>query len=151
MSQEKINAEHSGSKAMPNHPRDIAELAALVVSRFAPHEPGGEENGTLMIFVWQDCAMTIKFPSGRRMYVQPGDGQSLDSTVHEIAVQAITKYCQGAGIAVAEIRVHMVPPEASTGEQIFAWFQSIPGISISVLPAEEIGFGGPLPPAGEAG
>ena len=26
MSQGKINAEHSGSKATPNHPRDIAEL-----------------------------------------------------------------------------------------------------------------------------
>jgi len=143
--------ERSGSKTTSDHPRDIAELAALVVSSFAPHEPGGEENGTLMIFVWQDCAMTIKFPSGRRMYVQPGDGQSLDSTVHEIAIQAITKYCQGAGIAVAEIRVHMVPPEASTSEQIFAWFQSIPGISITVLPHAGIGFGGPVPPAGEAG
>jgi hypothetical protein len=63
----------------------------------------------------------------------------------------VREAAQGAGIAVAEIRVHMVPPEPSTGEQIFAWFQSIPGISISVLPPEEIGFGGPLPPAGEAG
>jgi len=125
VSKRKSKRERSGSKTTSDHPRDIAELAALVVSSFAPHEPGGEENGTLMIFVWQDCAMTIKFPSGRRMYVQPGDGQSLDSTVHEIAVQAITKYCQGAGIAVAEIRVHMVPPEASTSEQIFAWFQSM--------------------------
>jgi hypothetical protein len=129
----------------------IAELAALVVNSFTPHEPGGEENGTLMIFVWRDCAMTIKFPSGRRMYVQSGEGQSLDSTIHEIAVQAITKYCQGAGIAVAEIRVHMVPPEASTGEQIHAWLQALPGISITVLPPEGIGFGGPVPPAGQAG
>ena len=150
MSKRKTKRERSDSKTTPDHPRDIADLAALVVSNLTSHEPG-EEDGTLMIFVWRDCAMTIKFPSGRRMYVQPGDGQSLDSTVHEIAVQAITKYCQGAGIAVAEIRVHMVPPEASTSEQIFAWFQSIPGISISVLPPKKIGLGGPLPPAGEAG
>ena len=89
-------------------------------------------------------------PEWSEDHVQPGNGQNR-STVHEIAVQAITKYCQGAGIAVAEIRVHMVPPEASTSEQIFAWFQSIPGISIKVLPHAGIGFGGPVPPAGEAG
>jgi len=122
VSKKKTKRKCTGSKTTPEHPRDIAELATLVVSSFTPHEPRGEENGTLMIFVWRDCAMTIKFPSGQRMYVQPGDGQSLDSTVHEIAVQAITKYCQGVGIAVAEIRVHMVAPEASTSEQIFAWF-----------------------------
>ncbi|HEY1465036.1 MAG TPA: hypothetical protein VGF44_16585 [Terriglobales bacterium] len=74
-----------------------------------------------------------------------------DSTVHELAVGAIRNYCEGDGIAVAEIRVHMVPPELSTGDQILAWFQSIPSISITVLPYEEVGFGGPLPPTGEAG
>ncbi len=89
--------------------------------------------------------MTIKFPS-EKMYVAPGDGHTLDSTIHEVAVGAITEYCQGAGIAAAEIRIHIVPPELSAGDQIFAWFQSIPGISISVLPPEEVGFGGPLPP-----
>ncbi len=151
MSKRKTKRTRSGSKTTPDHPRDIAELAALVVSSFTPDETGGEENGTLMIFIWRDCAMTFKFPSGRRMFVQPGDGQSLDSTIHELAVGIITKYCQGAGIAVAEVRIHMVPPEASTGEQIFAWFQAIPGISISVSPAEGMGFGGPLPPTGEAG
>jgi hypothetical protein len=142
--------ERCDSKAMPNHPRDIAELAALVVGNLMSDEPG-EAGRALMIFVWQDCAMTIKFPGGEKMYVVPDYGHTIDCAVHEVAVGAITEYCQGAGIAVAEIRVHMVPPEASTGEQIFAWFQSIPGISISVLPPEEIGFGGPLPPAGEAG
>jgi hypothetical protein len=151
VSKRKSKRERFDSKTAPDHPRDISELAALVVSSFTPHEPIGEENGTLMIFVWRDCAMTIKFPSGRRMYVQPGDGQSLDSTVHEIAVQAITDYCEGAGIAMAEVRVHMVPPDARTSEQIFAWFQSIPGISVTVSPPKGIGFGGPVPPAGEAG
>jgi hypothetical protein len=150
MSQEKINAEHFGSKAMPNHPRDIAELAALVVGNLTSDEPA-EAGRSLMIFVWQDCAMTIKFPGGEKMYFVPDHGHTIHRTVHEVAVGAITEYCQGAGIAVAEIRIHMVPPEASTGEQIFAWFQSIPGISISVLPPEKIGFGGPLPPSGEAG
>jgi hypothetical protein len=150
VSKKKTKPKRSDSETTPKHPRDIADLAALVLSN-VPTDDSGEVNGTLMIFVWRDCAMTIKFPSGRRMYVPPGHGQSLDSTVHEIAVQAITHYCQGAGIAVAEIRVHMVPPEASTSEQIFAWFQSIPGISISVLPPQGIGFGGPVPPAGEAG
>ena len=150
MSQEKINAEHSGSKAMPNHPRDIAELAALVVGNLTSDEPG-EAGRSLMVFVWQDCAMTVKFPDGEKMYFVPDHGHTIHRTVHEVAVGAITEYCQGAGIAVAEIRVHMVPPQASSGEQIFAWFRSIPGISISVLPPEEIGFGGPLPPAGEAG
>jgi hypothetical protein len=24
-----------------------------------------------MIFVWRDCAMTVKFPSGEKMYVAP--------------------------------------------------------------------------------
>ena len=94
--------------------------------------------------------MTIKFPS-ERMYFAPGHGHTLDSTIHEIAIGAIAEYCQGAGIVAAEIRIHIVPPELSAGDQIFAWFQSIPGISARVLPAEEIGFGGPLPPAGEAG
>lgn len=150
MSKKKTKRKRSGSKAMPKHPRDIADLAALVLSNLTTDDPG-EGNGTLMISVWRDCAMTIKFPSGRRMYVSPAHRQSLDATVHQLAVEAITKYCQGAGIAVAEIRVHMVPPEASTGEQIFAWFQSIPGISCTVLPPEGIGFGGPVPPAGEAG
>lgn len=127
--------------------RELTELAAVLVTDLND----GDKSESLMIFVWRDCAMTINFLSGRRMYVPPGHGQSLDSTVRQIAVQAITKYCQGAGIAVAEIRVHMVPPEASTSEQIFAWFQSIPGISITILPLKEIGFGGPVPPAGEAG
>jgi hypothetical protein len=76
MSQEKINSEHSGSKATPNHPRDIAELAALVVSNLICDEPGGE-GGTLIISVWRDCAMTIKFPSGRKMHVSPGHGHTL--------------------------------------------------------------------------
>jgi hypothetical protein len=150
MSQEKINAEHSGSKAMPNHPRDVAELAALVVGNLTSDEPG-EAGRSLMIFVWQDCAITVKFPGGEKEYFAPDHGHTIDCTVHEVAVGAITEYCQGAGIAVAEIRVHMVPPEASTSEQIFAWFQSIPGISITVLPPEGIGFGGPVTPAGEAG
>jgi hypothetical protein len=150
MSKEKINAEHSGSKAISNHPRDIADLSALVVGNLTSNEPGAAGR-SLMIFVWQDYAMTVKFPDGGKMYFVPGPGHTLHSTVHEVAVGAITEYCQRAGIAVVEIRIHIVPPEASTGEQIFAWFESIPGISISVLPPEEIGFGGPLPPAGEAG
>jgi hypothetical protein len=144
----KAKRKRSGSKTTPGHPRDLADLAALVLGNLTTDDPG---NGALMVFVWRDCAMTVKFPSGRRIYAPPGHGQSLDSTVHQIAVEAITEYCQGAGIAVAEIRVHMVPSELSTGEQIQAWLQALPGISIRVVPPEEIGFGGPLPPAGEAG
>ena len=149
MSEESVNCEHCAPNKTPEHPRDIAELAALVVGNLTPHGRG-DESRSLMIFVWRDCAMTVKFPS-EKMYVAPGHGQTLDSTIHEVAVGAITEYCRGAGIAVAEIRIHMVPPELSAGDQIFAWFQSIPGISIRVLPAEEIGFEGPLPPVGEAG
>jgi hypothetical protein len=133
MSQEKTSFERSGSKTTPDHPRDIAELAALVVSNLTSHEPGAED-GTLIVFIWRDCAMTIKFPSGQKMYVYPGNGYTVDSAVHQLAVGAITKYCQEAAIAVAEIRVHMVPPELSTGNQIFAWLQCIPGISIAFLP-----------------
>lgn len=150
MSKKKTKRKRSGSKATPKHPRDIADLAALVVGNLTTHEPR-EEGRSVMIFVWRDCAMTIKFPSGRRMYVPPGHGHTLDHTLHEFAVGAITDYCRGAGIAVAEIRIHMVPPELSVGDEIFAWFQSIPGISITVLPPEDVGFGGPLPAAGEAG
>jgi hypothetical protein len=150
MSKQKTKRKRSGSQATPDHPRDIAELAALVVGNLTRHERG-DESRILMIFVWQDCAMTVKFPDDEKMYFVPGPGHTIHRTVHEVAVGVITEYCQGAGIAVAEIRVHMVPPEASTGEQIFAWFQSLPGISISVVPPDEIGFGGPLPPAGEAG
>lgn len=141
--------ERSGSKSTPDHPRDIADLAALVVGNLTPYEPG-HESRSLMIFVWRDCAMTVKFPS-EKIYVAPGHGHTLDGTIHEVAVGAITEYCRGAGIAVAEIRIHIVPPELSTGDQVLDWFQSIPGISIRVLPPEEVGFGGPLPPAGEAG
>ena len=148
MSEESVNREHCALNKTPEHPRDIADLAALVVGNLTPHKPR-DESRSLMIFVWRDCAMTIKFPS-EKMYVAPGHSHTLDSTIHDVAVGAITEYCKGAGIAIAEIRVHVVPPEASTGEQIFAWFQSVPGISIRVLPAEGIGFGGPLPPAGEA-
>jgi len=93
MSQEKINAEHSGSKAMPNHPRDLAELAALVVGNLSSDEPG-EAGRSLMIFVWQDCAMTVKFPDGEEMYFVPDHGHTIDRTVHEVAVGAITEYCQ---------------------------------------------------------
>ena len=150
MSKKRTKGERSDSKAMPEHPRDIAELAALVVGNLMPYERG-DESRSLMIFVWRDCAMTLKFPGGDKMYVAPGHSHTLDCTVHDVAVGAITEYCKGAGIAVAEIRVHMVPPEASTGEQIFAWFQALPGVSIRLLPPEEVGFGGPLPSAGEAG
>jgi hypothetical protein len=52
MSQEKIKPELSGSKATPNHPRDIADLAALVVGHSTSHEPG-HEDGTVIIFVWR--------------------------------------------------------------------------------------------------
>jgi hypothetical protein len=128
----------------------LADLAALVLST-VPTDDSGERNGTLMIFVWGDCAMTMKFPSGRRMYAPPGHGHSLHSTVHQIAIQAITDYCEGAGIAMAEIRVHMVPSELTTSEQIQAWLQALPGISVTFLPPDGIGFGGPVPPAGEAG
>jgi hypothetical protein len=149
-SKRKAKSKRHASETTPAHPRDIADLAALVVGNLTSDEPG-EAGRSLMIFVWQDCAMTVKFPDGEKIYFVPDHGHTIDRTVHEVAVGAITEYCQGAGIAVAETRVHMVPPEASTGEQIFAWFQSIPGISISVLPPEEIGFGGPVTPAGEAG
>jgi hypothetical protein len=74
-----------------------------------------------MVFVWRDCAMTIEFPSGRRMYAHPRRGQSLDSIIYELAGEAISRYCQSVGIVGAEIRVHNVPPKASTREQIFAW------------------------------
>ena len=150
MSEDKTNGEQSRANEVSEHPRDIADLAALVVGNLASHEPG-EEGRSLMIFVWRDCAMTIKFPSGGRMYAPAGHGHTLDRTLHEFAVGAITEYCRGAGIAVAEIRIHTVPTELSARDQIFAWLQSIPGISVRVLPPEEIGFGGPLPPAGEAG
>ena len=141
MSEESVNRQHCAPNKTPEHPRDIAELAALVVGNLTSDEPG-EAGRSLMIFVWQDCAITVKFPGGEKEYFAPDHGHTIDCTVHEVAVGAITEYCQGAGIAVAEIRVHMVPPEASTSEQIFAWFQSIPGISITVLPPEGIGFGG---------
>jgi len=141
--------EGSDLKTAPGHPRDIADLAALVVGNLTPHAPR-DESRSLMIFVWRDCAMTVKFPS-EKMYVAPGHEHTLDGTIHEVAVGAITEYCRGAGITVAEIRIHIVPPELNTGDQIFAWFQSIPGISVRVLPAEEVGFGEPVPPAGEAG
>jgi len=91
--------------------------------------------------------MTIRFPSGRRMYAR-SDGHTLDSMVHELAVGAITAYCRSAGIGEAEIRVYKVPPDAITPQQVFAWIQSVPGISItfcnpresvSAVPAESIG------------
>ena len=150
MSEESVKREHCALNKTREHPRDIADLAALVVGHLTSHEPG-EENATVMIFVWRDCAMTVKFPSGRRIYAHAGHGHTLDSTVHDFAVGAITEYCEGAGVAVAEIRVHMVPAELSTGEQIHAWIQALPGISIAIMLPKEIGFGGPLPPAGEAG
>jgi hypothetical protein len=152
MSKQKTNrkrSKRSGPKT-PEHPCDIAELAALVVGNLTSHGPG-EEDATLIIFVWRDCAVTIKFPSGRKMCVSPGPGFTLDRAVHELAVAAISEYSEAGAFSVGEIRVHMVPSEARTSEQIFAWFQSIPGISVTVLPPEDIGFGGPLPPAGEAG
>jgi len=46
---------------------------------------------------------------------------------------------------------NQLPAEASTREQISAWFQSIPGISITVFPPEGIGSGGPVPTAGGDG
>lgn len=143
----KRKGKRSGSATTPKHPRDSADLAALVLSDVTTDDPG-EANRTLMIFVWRDCAMAIKFPSGRRMYASPRHGQNLDST-HKFAVETISTYCQSAGVAVAEIRVHMVPPEASTREQILAWFQSIPGILMTVLAPEGIGFGGPIHSPGE--
>jgi hypothetical protein len=101
----------------------------------------------------QTCAPRISFGGKsveRKTETTPkhprdtGDGQSLDSTIHELAVKAIAAYCQGAGIAIAEIRLHEVPAEASTSKQIFAWFQSIPGISTKILRPTDIGFGGPF-------
>ena len=71
MSKENISRDPCASNKTPEHPRDIAELAALVVGNLAPHQPG-DESKSLMIFVWRDWAMTVKFPSGRRMYVPPG-------------------------------------------------------------------------------
>jgi hypothetical protein len=150
MSEAKSNREQSDPKKMPERPRDLAELAALVVSNLTSMEPG-EESRSLIVFVWRDGAMMIKFPSGRKMFVYPAHGKTLESTIHELAVGAITEYCKVAAIAVAEIRVHVVPTELSTGGQILAWLQALPGISIAVLPPNEIGFGGPLPPTGEAG
>jgi hypothetical protein len=134
---------------VPEHSRDIAELAALVVSDLTSVGPE-EGGGSLIVFVWRDCAMTIKFPSGRRMYAHSRDVHTLDSMVHEAAI-GITEYCRSAGIAVPEIRVHKVPPEAKTREQISAWFEAIPDISMTVYPLEEIGFDGPVPPPGEVG
>ena len=116
----KAKRKRSGSKTTPGHPRDLADLAALVLGNLTTDDPG---SGTLMVFVWRGCAMTVKFPSDRRIYAPPGHEQSLDSTVHQIA---------------AEIRVHMVPSELSTGEQIQAWLQALPRISIRVVPPKEI-------------
>ena len=64
---------------MPKHPRDIADLAALVLSSFKTDD-AREGNRTLMIFVWRDCAMTVKFPSGRKNICLARGGQTLDST-----------------------------------------------------------------------
>ena len=36
--------------------------------------------------------MTVKFPS-EKMYVAPGHVHTLDATIHEVAVGAITEYC----------------------------------------------------------
>jgi hypothetical protein len=138
MSEEKINAERFDPKATPDHPRDLAELAALVVSNLTSME-SGEESRSLIVFVWRDGAMTIKFPSGRKMFGYPAHGKTLESTIHELAVGAITEYCKVAAIAVAEIRVHLVPTELSTGEQILAWLQGLPGVSITSLPVHEAG------------
>jgi len=136
----------SGPGKVPEHPRDIAELAALVVSDLTSVGPE-EGGGSLIVFVWRDCAMTIKFPSGRRMYAHSRHVHTLDSMIHEAAV-GIAEYCRSADIAAPEIRVHKVPPEAKTRDQISAWFQAIPDIALTVYPPDGVGFGGPV---GEAG
>jgi len=138
MSKGKSKREHPGPEKVPEHPRDIAELAALVVSDLTSVGPE-EGGGSLIVFVWRDCAMTIKFPSSRRMYARSRHGRTLDSVVYGSAVGVINEYCRSSGIVVPEIRVHKVPPEASTREQISAWFQAIPDISITAHPLEEIG------------
>ena len=134
MAKDRSKREQSGSKKVPEHPRDIPELAALVASDLT--SVGSEEGGgSLIVFIWRDCAITIKLPSGRRMYAHSRDVHTLDSMVHEAAI-GIAEYCRSAGIAAPEVRVHKVPPEASTREQISAWFQAIPDISITAFPIE---------------
>jgi hypothetical protein len=66
----------SGSKSTPDHPRDIADLAALVIGNLASDEPG-EVGRSLMIFVWRDCAITVKFPGGEKMYFAPDHAHTI--------------------------------------------------------------------------
>ena len=128
MSKENIGREPRTPNKTPEHPRDIAELAALVVSGLPPLEPG--DSGSLIIFVWRDRTMTIKFPSGRRIYAHSRRGRSLDSIIHTTAVEAIRTYCQSVGIAGAEIQVHKVPQRRALvsgslpGSSLFQAFRS---------------------------
>jgi len=118
---------------------NIAELAAIIVTDIK-----------LIALIWRDHSLRVIFPGGRKM-VANAPGLELDALI-DLAIGAIHQYCLGVGHeAPPQIIVHKVPAGLVTAEQIFAWMQSVPGIALEIRPAEEMGVGGPMPPAGLAG
>jgi hypothetical protein len=125
---------------------NLTDLAALIITDVIDEE--FPENGYLTILVWQDCSTRIIFPSGSKMNVS-AFSRDLDATI-KVALGSIHHHCLEVG-REAQISVHKVPANLTTEEQILAWIQSVPGIVLGFGFPERMGFGGPLPPAGQAG
>jgi hypothetical protein len=124
----------------------ITQLAALITTNVTGE--GCLEDGYLIILVWRDCGMRIKFPSGGTMDVGSSN-RDLDATI-KVALGLIHDCCLEVG-REAQITVHRVPAALTSAEQIFSWLQSLPGVVLDIPRPEGMGFGGPTPPAGQAG
>jgi TATA-box binding protein (TBP) (component of TFIID and TFIIIB) len=127
----------------------ITELAAIIATDVADEE--FPEGGCLLILVWRDRSMRVIFPSGSKIDTGAKPGMDFDAFI-DIAIATIHRCRLDMGrLYPPQITVHNVPTSLTTEDQILAWIQSVPGIALEFGPPEGMGFGGPLPPPGQAG
>ena len=102
----------------------LKDLAVIITAQIHDaNNPFGFE--TLVVTIWRDCSMRIRFPSGSKMEVDPR--WDLDTTI-QLAIANLQDGAEGA--QELKFRVHRVPRGLATEQEIMAWLRTLPGIQL---------------------
>ena len=103
-----------------HRPKDTAAIITTDIDEV----PASREDRNVIILVWRDCSMTIKFPTGARMTT------SRRATDVEGAIQLAVAGIHDCAEGAHEVKVHRVPAGLTTDQKVLAWMQVLPGIKI---------------------
>jgi len=128
--------------------RKYSDLIALIQTNVCDEN---HEN-FLMALVYSDCMIRTKYPDGDQIDINVGDRVNM-TVEHAInlAKERVRDYCRQVVTEQPDITVHRRPAGLDNEEATRKWLESIPGIVLVEHPERPEGFGGPLPPAGQAG